>query len=118
MKEHTFKESVCTLLGLKEEAYAKVVLRTCLSNRARLLRPLIALLSPNFLFNETRLIEKVARSTSLKEVKEEVDFYQHKFVANFFVKDTLRFRISGVRLISLAQRAFDRARKDSLQQTG
>lgn len=115
MKETTFKESVCKLLALKEEAYAKVILKTCLSNRARLLRPLISLISPDFLFNEVRLIEKVAHSTSLREVKEEVDFYQHKFVANFFMKDTLRFRISGVRLISLAQRAFDRAKRDSLQ---
>jgi hypothetical protein len=115
MRDYTFKETVCALLELEEEAYHREVLRACLSNRARLLRPLISLVSPNFLFNENRLIEKVGQSTSLKEVREEVDFYQHKFVSNFFLKDTLRFRISGIRLISLAQRAFDRANRQSLR---
>lgn len=108
MSNLTFKESICRLLQISEDDYAKVVLKSSLSNRARLLSPIFCIINPNFLFNEKRLVEKVANLKSLKEIKEEVDFYQHKFVCNFFLKDTLRFRLSGMRLISLAQRAFSR----------
>ncbi|MEX0323300.1 MAG: hypothetical protein AB3N63_14155 [Puniceicoccaceae bacterium] len=70
------------------------------------MRPLLNLFSPNFLFNEKRLVEKVGQAESMKEIQEEVDFYQHKYVVNSVIKDALRFRLSGMRIMSMANKAF------------
>jgi hypothetical protein len=51
-------------------------------------------------------VEKVAEAESLREIQEEVDFYQHKYVVNSVIKDALRFRLSGMRIMSMAHKAF------------
>ena len=109
MKTCTFKEAVCDLLKVQEATYDKVILKSCLTNRARIFFYIISALNPNFFFNERRLVKNVSKALSMKEIKEEVDFYQHKYVANFMFRDTFRFRLSGIRLISLGQRAFKHA---------
>ncbi|MGC9449864.1 MAG: hypothetical protein ACP5I4_00335 [Oceanipulchritudo sp.] len=109
MQPVTFKEAVCRLYHLKDAHYQVFVLRRSLFKRVRLVRPLVQFFHPDFLFNELRLIEKIARAHNLREVQEEVDFYQHKYVVNFFLKDALRFRLSGMRLMSLANKAFQHA---------
>lgn len=102
----TFKEAVCQMYGIKEKNYHSFVLRRTLFNRARLFYPLCRFFNPDCLFNENRLIERVAGARNLKEIQEEVDFYQHKYVVNFVFKDAFRFRLSGMRLMSLANKAF------------
>ena len=109
MSEESFKEAVCRYYKIKESQYDSFVLKRSLFHRVRLVRPFIKLFYPDYLFNERRLVEKVGKATNLREIQEEVDFYQHKYVVNFIMKDALRFRISGMRLMSLANRAFRRA---------
>ena len=106
MKTVTFKEAVCKLHRLKEKHYQVFVLRRALFFRVRLVRPIVQFFHPDFLFHELRLIDKIAEAHNLREIQEEVDFYQHKFVVNFVMKDALRFRLSGMRLMSLANTAF------------
>jgi hypothetical protein len=106
MKSVTFKESVCRLHNIKEKHYKAFVLRRSVFKRVRVVRPVVQFFHPDFLFHELRLIEKIADSRNLREIQEEVDFYQHKFVVNFVMKDALRFRLSGMRLMSLANQAF------------
>lgn len=109
MVEVTFKAAVCHLHRVKESHYHSFVLRRTLFRRARLIRPVVTFFYPDFLFNERRLVERIAHSTSLREIQEEIDFYQHKFVVSFIMKDAFRFRISGMRLMSLANKAFQHA---------
>jgi hypothetical protein len=106
MSEVTFKKAVCQLHGIKESQYPTFVLKRSLFRRARLVRPVVSFFYPDFLFNERRLVERVANAANLREIQEEVDFYQHKFVVNFVMKDAFRFRLSGMRLMSLANKAF------------
>jgi hypothetical protein len=106
MSEVTFKKAVCQLHGIKESQYPTFVLKHSLFRRARLVRPVMSFFYPDFLFNERRLVERVAKAANLREIQEEVDFYQHKFVVNFVMKDAFRFRLSGMRLMSLANKAF------------
>jgi hypothetical protein len=109
MVEVTLREAVCKLHGIKESNYSAFVLKRTLFRRARLVRPLVTFFYPDFLFNERRLVDRVGNSASLREVQDEIDFYQHKFVVSFIMKDAFRFRISGMRLMSLANKAFRQA---------
>ena len=102
----TFQQAVCRLCKIKEKDYARFVLGRSLFRRARLVRPIVSFFYPDYLFHERRLVEKVAKAHNLREIQEEVDFYQHKYVVNFIMKDALRFRLSGMRLMGLANRAF------------
>lgn len=112
MKSITFKEAVCKLHHLKEKQFKAFVLRRSLFLRVRFVRPFVQFFHPDFLFQELRLIEKIANARNLREIQEEVDFYQHKYVVNFVLKDALRFRLSGMRLMSLANTTFQRVASD------
>lgn len=106
MKSVTFKKAVCSQFNLSEANYESFVLKRTLFNRVRIIRPLLNFFSPNFLFNEKRLVEKVGQAESMKEIQEEIDFYQHKYVVNSVLKDAFRFRLSGMRIMSMANKAF------------
>jgi hypothetical protein len=106
MEPVTFKKAICVQFNLSEANYESFVLSRTLFNRVRLIRPIVGFVFPNFLFNEKRLVEKVAGAENLREIQEEVDFYQHKYVVNSVIKDALRFRLSGMRIMSMAHKAF------------
>lgn len=112
MHQVTFKNAVCRLHGLKEGDYRLFVLKRSLFWRVRLVEPVVRFFYPDYLFNERRLVDKVGKAVNLREIQEEVDFYQHKYVVNFLIKDALRFRISGMRLMSLANKAFKHAARE------
>ena len=118
MSDVTFQKAVCQLHGIKESRYKRFVLTRSLFRRTRIVRPIVSFFYPNFLFNEKRLVDRVANAQNLREVQEEVDFYQHKFVVNFIMKDAFRFRLSGMRLMSMANKAFRAAAAQSTDQTG
>lgn len=83
------------------------MMKRTLFRRVRLIRPVVQVFFPHYLFNEEKLIEKIASAHNLKEIQQEVDFYQHKYVVNSVLKDALRFRISGMRVMSIANQAFN-----------
>lgn len=101
-----FKETLCQQQHLPEDRFVPYVLRRCLFTRFLIVSPFMRLLMPNLLFNEERLIERVGKANTLREVQEEVDFYQHKYVVDSILKDALKFRLSGMRLMRLANREF------------
>ncbi len=106
MARRTFRHAICAQYGLAPEAYVGFVLDRVLYWRVRALRPILLFFFPEFLFNEVRLIEKVAGARTLQQVQEEIDYYHHKYVAGFLWKDVFRFRIAGARLMKLAAQAF------------
>ena len=116
MQPVTLKEAILKEYTLSEAEFESFVLRKTLFFRVRVVRPIIRFFFPEYLFNERRLVEKIGQTTTLREVQEEVDFYQHKYVVNFTMKDALRFRISGLKLMSLANHAFQQVHNSSQQQ--
>lgn len=106
MSRWTFQKAVCELHGIPEDRYRGLVLRKTLFRRVRLVMPVVGVLNPDFLHHEKRLVERVGAALNVKEVRDEIDFYQHKFVVNSPLKDTLRFRLSGMKLMNLAAEAF------------
>ena len=110
MEHITLQQAVADCFQIRTEKVHRFLLRRSLSNRMRLLYPVVHLIHPDFLFNEIRLVEKVCGATRLREVQEEIDFYHHKYVVNSFAKNAMRLRLSGMRLMSLANKAFNHAR--------
>ena len=106
MNETPFKQVLCDAYDLDSDKYMSFLLSHTLYFRVRLLHPFIRIFYPDHLFHEKRLIERVARAIDFKEIQDEVDFYQHKYVVHHFFKDTLRFRLSGYRLLTLAADLF------------
>jgi len=112
MSERTFKEALCEMNGIDESRYLSFALKKTLFLRVRLLHPFISVFYPDHLFNEKRLLERVSRAVDLREVQDEVDFYHHKYVVNFVLKDAFRFRLSGYRLLMLAGKVFKNSSTD------
>ena len=110
MPQVTLKEAVCQQYNITESEFREFVLRKTLFRRVRLLRPILGIFNPDLLFQEKRLVDKIGEARNLREIQEEVDFYQHKYVVNFMCKDALKFRLSGMRLMTMASKAFKQAR--------
>lgn len=106
MPESTFKKAVCDYYSIEEDAYLRFVLKRSLTTRMKLLYPFVRVLHPDFLFNERRLVERVGKADRLREIQEEIDFYHHKFVVSSIARDALRLRLSGMRLMHLANKVF------------
>ncbi|NDV62529.1 hypothetical protein G0Q06_08710 [Puniceicoccales bacterium CK1056] len=102
MGDLNFKQALCRHYNIGEDDYVSFVLARSLFKRVRIFLPFIQFFKPQYLFNERRLVEKVGMATTLREIQSEIDFYQHKHVVNFLWRDALRFRLSGMRLMSLA----------------
>lgn len=120
MEPLTFKQAVLQQYNLNEEDFERFVLKRTLFFRVRIVRPIVHFFNPDYLFNERRLIENAARCIRLREIQEEIDFYQHKYVVEFLMKDALRFRLSGMKLIRLAHSVFSEAAngsKDTVQES-
>ena len=115
MPQITLKEAVCQLDNIEEGEFREFVMRRTLFRRVRLLRPILGIFNPDLLFQEKRLVDKIGEALSLREIQEEIDFYQHKYVVNFMCKDALKFRLSGMRLMALANKAFQQAGGSRIQ---
>ena len=107
MEPVTLKQAVIEKYSIEESQFEEFVLKKTLFFRVRLLRPFVTFFNRQFLYNEKKLVEQVGKTCGLREVHEEIDFYQHKFVAGFLMKDVLRIRISGMKMIILAREVFD-----------
>ena len=107
MEAVTLKQAVIEKYRIDESQFEEFVLKETLFFRVRLIRPFVTFFNSQFLYNEKKLVEQVGKTRGLREVYEEIDFYQHKFVAGFLMKEVLRVRISGMRMIILARKVFD-----------
>jgi hypothetical protein len=107
MDTHSIKRGVCSLYQIKDDEYKAFMLKRGLFKRVRIVRPFIDFFNSDYLFNEKRLVDKIGQAETLKEIQEEIDFYQHKYVVNSVLKDALRFRISGMRLMRICNQALN-----------
>lgn len=104
MSSRNFRQAYCETYRIPEKRYEKSVLFKILSVRARLVYPFIRILNPNAFHRERLLVRSVGKASTYDEIQYEVDFYQHKNVVKSFLRGTLRFRISGKYLLSVAKR--------------
>lgn len=101
-----FKTLTCSYLDIPPEDFEKKMLAKILFKRARLVKALFRLIGLELFYQERVLIRHAARCHSISEIRNEIDFYQHKYVVNKFWKDIMHFRASGQALIRLANKIF------------
>ena len=117
MEPYSLKQAVIKRYNLEEHEYESFALNRTLFFRVKVVRPIVRFINTDFLFNENRLIQQLGKTTSMREVSDEIDFYQHKFVAGYLMKEALKFRISGMRVIRLAKEVFQ-AQHAEINNTG
>lgn len=99
-----FRELYCRAYQCPEASFEDHLLTQVLFRRARILRRLISPLNQDFLHAERVLVRQVAKNEDIRETQLDVDFYQHKYVVGSLLRDDLKVRISGVRLLQIAKR--------------
>lgn len=69
-------------------------------------------MNPNAFHAERRLIQSIAKATTLLDIQYDIDFYQHKNVVNSLFRGTLHFRASGKKIMSMAKILYAQAKKE------
>jgi hypothetical protein len=99
----TFREVCCGRLGISTEAFEKKVLLACLPSYYWLLGVLRWHLNRSYFQRDLEIIRAVAGCTSVRDVRSEITYYHHQRTVGF-QRNFLRFRISGKRLLSFANK--------------
>ena len=99
-----FRERYCRAYNCTETEFEEHLLAKVLFKRARLLQKILTPLNGDFLHAERVLVRHVGKNEAIRETQLDVDFYQHKYVVGSFLREDLKVRISGVRLLQIAKR--------------
>jgi hypothetical protein len=99
--------ATCARFGIREQEFQRYLFRRTVFRRAQLIGWLIHPFHPDFLYQERRLIAQVAHAVNLAEVRNEIDFYQHKYVVGSVRREIFSMRLSGQRLLRIAKMAYD-----------
>ena len=100
----TFASKYCAATRCPESAFTRTVLSQSLYPTARLLSPLINLLSSSYFGPDRALVDAVGRCTSMDAVREEV---HHFFISpdnTSWMRTQAKVRVSTQRLMHLASR--------------
>lgn len=103
----TFRDAVCQRYGCSPRQYEKVVFRRVMFWRTRFMGLFAGIFYPDFHFQERNLIRQVGNNTTLGEMQNDIDFYQHKYVSGSLRRDALGIRLSGKKLMRVARDAFN-----------
>ena len=106
-----FRTAYCKVYDCSVDEFEPRVLRQTLFWHARFLRALVRPMRPESFFAEYLLIKQAGDKILISDVRGDVDFYQHKYVNGFMMRESLKVRVSGRRLIGLARRVFKAAQK-------
>lgn len=101
----TFKAAFCDHYRCKPEQFETMVFRLCLHRRARLVAWLFPLFHLDFFDADFAVIRHLGNSTNIVEAMAEIDAYtgNNETRGNLW-HDTWGFRVSGKRLLGLAQK--------------
>jgi hypothetical protein len=99
----TLRVIYCGRLGIPPEAFEKKVLLACLPSYYWLLGWLRWHLNRSYFKRDLEIIRAVADCTSLRDIRSEITYYHHQKIAGL-QRNFLRFRISGKRLLSFANK--------------
>jgi hypothetical protein len=101
-----FRAAYCHLRGIEPEKFERKVLKEVMFPHARIALFWARILNADAFHAEESLVRQAGSKVSLEEVKSDIDFYQHKSVVGSFVRGTLKFRVSGIRLQRLTRETF------------
>jgi hypothetical protein len=101
--KRTFQDACCGGLGISKEAFEKKVLLACLPGYYWLFGWWQWHLNRSYFKRDLEMIRAVAVCASVRDVRSEITYYHHQKIAGFR-RNVLHFRISGKRLLSLANK--------------
>ncbi len=101
-----FQTACCRLFGCPADDYEEAVLRACLYRHARLLRPLLTWLRPDFFAEDLALIRALATATDRRTAQAEFAGFTVRNRVGGGVRQRLRLRLSGQKLVDLAALLF------------
>ena len=98
-----FRDVFCRRFGIAAERYEIELMKRCLSRRARLLAPLIRLVSPRFFALDELFADSIGRVRQKKEFKDELTgFFDHP-ANSTWLRRSLKLRLSVFRLRNVAR---------------
>ena len=103
--KQSFRKGVCKTLGCSHVGYAEAVFRHCLYPHASLPARVLRSFNPALFASDFELIRLVAEVSDLRDLRKEVESHRYAHRAPGFLRGYLRIRLSGRRLIQLAQQA-------------
>lgn len=98
----SFKHAFCQHYGCKPEEFESLVFRKCLHRRARPFAWLFRIFQADAFGADYHAIRQVGETTNLMEAMVEIDSYAQSRKGR--VRDFFRMRVSGKRLLRLAQK--------------
>lgn len=101
----TFRDACCGRLGIPQEAFEKKVLLACLPSYYWLPGLLRWHLNRSYFKRDLEIIRAAAECTSVRDIHSEITYFHHQKITGF-QRNVLRFRISGKRLLSFANKFF------------
>ena len=99
----TFRDACCGRLGIPQEAFEKKVLLACLPSYYWFLGLLRWHFNRSYFKRDLEIVRAVADCTSVRDIRSEITFFHHQKTTGF-QRNFLRFRISGKRLLSFANK--------------
>jgi hypothetical protein len=106
MISSTFAERFCTHFRVHPADYREAVMRRVLHRRARLVRPLLRLASPDYFAADYDFIEGVGRIAQRREFGIEAEEFAHHPANRGFWRRALRLRASVGRMQRLVNEVF------------
>ncbi len=103
-----FREAVCRKFGCAPEAYPETVFSHCLYPHAAGSVKLIRWLKPDYFAADFELIHQIATVTEMRQVRAEVENHRYHNPSATLLRRFLRIRLSGRRVIQLADQIFAR----------
>jgi len=102
----SFIERFCSYFECDEAAYEEKLLSLICDRPTRFVFAFLRAFSPHSLHPEYQLVRQLAHVDNLRDVKHDIEFYQHKYVCNSMLREGLNRRVSGKRLMAIAIELF------------
>ena len=104
------RTAYCQVYNCPVEEFEPRVLKQTLFGHARLIRAIVRIIRPESFYAEYLLVKQAGDKILISDVQLDVDFYQHKYVTGFLLRESFKVRLSGRRLVSLARDVFKKAK--------
>lgn len=101
-----FRSRFCRKYNCRPEAFERQILGRVLYLHMRPLALIMLAINRQRLQPEQVFVRQIARTATITQVLADVDFYNHKYVTNSFLRGTLNLRISGRRVIRMAKELY------------
>lgn len=109
MNRRAFFELFCDAYECLPKNFDETVLLLCVFPSASLLVRLLYRLNREFFSKDIELIRQVKHLTNTEDIRQEICDYYYRYPARGLVRRILRARVSGQRLLGLADHLFKKA---------